>query len=170
MNLTRTTKNVSAAIVGGIAAYGSYWHQVAVAAIAGERAELAHLIPLSVDGVMVVASVVMVDDRAAGRKPRISAKIGFAIGIVASIAANVSSAQPTWLGRAVAAWPALALLLVVEMLSRRGRQVEIPAAAPTSPGMPPVDAEPPEVLAYRQAADRLRRASRLEALNGGASG
>jgi hypothetical protein len=42
-----------------------------------------------------------------------------------------------------------------------------PAAAPTSPGMPPLTIEAPEALAYRQAAAELRRTSKLRALNVG---
>lgn len=123
MNLTRFARNASAAVVAGIAGYASYWHQVAVATRAGERTEIAHVIPLSVDGMLVVASIVMVDDRQHGRKPRWSARIAFLIGTAATIGANVAGAHPTVLGRTVAAWPALALLLVVEMLSRKGKRV-----------------------------------------------
>ena len=121
MDLTRFTRNASAAVVASIAGYASYWHQVAVATRAGERAELAHIVPLSVDGVLVVASIVMVDARHEGRYPHWVTRVGFGIGILASVSANIASALPTWLGRAEAAWPAFALLLVVEMLSRRGK-------------------------------------------------
>ena len=169
MNVTRTARNTSAAVVAGIAGYASYWHQVAVASWAGERAEIAHIIPLSVDGMLVVASIVMVDDRQQGRRPRWSARIAFAIGTLATIAANVAGAHPTLAGRAVAAWPALALLLVVEMLSRKGKQIagELSIDAPVSPGMPPVHVDSAEALAYREAAAELRRTSRLGALNAG---
>ena len=137
MNLTRFARNASAAVVAGIAGYASYWHQVAVATRAGERAEIAHVIPLSVDGMLVVASIVMVDDRQQGRKPRWSARIAFLVGTAATIGANVAGAHPTILGRTVAAWPALALLLVVEMLSRKGKRIPddvvVQAAAPVVP-------------------------------------
>jgi len=123
MNITRFTRNASAAVVAGIAGYASYWHQVDVAIRAGEHAPLPHVIPLSVDGMLIVASIVMVDDRQQGRRPRMSARIGFGLGILASVSANVAAAQPTMLGRTVAAWPAIALLLVVEMLSRKGRLI-----------------------------------------------
>lgn len=43
---------------------------------------------------------------------------------VVSVAANVVSAEPTVIGRAVASWPPIALLLVVEVLAR----VPIPTA------------------------------------------
>jgi hypothetical protein len=87
----------------------------------GEHVTTAYVLPLSVDGLIVVSSIAMVDDRAAGRTPRRSAKIAFAVGIIASVAANVTAADPTWLARVVAGWPAVALLLTVEVLSRSGR-------------------------------------------------
>jgi hypothetical protein len=174
MNVTRTARNTSAAVVAGIAGYASYWHQVAVASLAGERAEIAHIIPLSVDGMLVVASIVMVDDRQQGRRPRWSARVAFLIGTLATIGANVAGAHPTLLGRLIAGWPALALPLVVEMLSRRGRWIteetpapHAPAAAPTSPGMPALVVDSPEEIAYRQAAAVLRRTSKFPALNVG---
>jgi hypothetical protein len=152
MNVTRFTRNASAAVVAGIAGYASYWHQVAVATRAGERAELAHIVPLSVDGVLVVASIVMVDARHEGRYPHWVTRIGFAIGILASVSANIASALPTWLGRAEAAWPAFALLLVVEMLSRRGRLMRESAA--TAPSVTaPVQQQAETVI--RQAATVL---------------
>lgn len=42
----------------------------------------------------------------------------FALGVSASVAANIAHAEPSTTGRLVAAWPPLALLLTVEMLSR----------------------------------------------------
>lgn len=40
------------------------------------------------------------------------------VGLAASIAANMVAAQPTWIGRIVAAWPPIVLLIVVELISR----------------------------------------------------
>ena len=130
MNGTRIARNTSAAAVAGIAAWSSYSHMVHVALRYGERAEVAYALPLSVDGMLIVASAAMVDDRRAGRKIRPVARIAFAAGVVASVAANVCAAHPALGARIVAAWPALALLLVVEMLSRSGR----PAEQPVTPG------------------------------------
>ena len=47
-----------------------------------------------------------------------------AIALLASVAANVLAAEPTFVARCVAAWPPVALLLVVDVLGR----------VPTSPG------------------------------------
>ena len=49
------------AMVAGIAAWVSYWHMVSVADRYGEAATSAHLIPLSVDGLVIVASVCLVE-------------------------------------------------------------------------------------------------------------
>lgn len=119
----RLSRNLSAAVVAGIAAWSSYQHMVHVALDVGERADVAYVLPLSVDGMLVVASCAMVDDRASGRTVRWSARIAFAIGVLASLAANVAAAHPNVAARIVAAWPALALLLTVELLSRVGRLV-----------------------------------------------
>src|SRR6266542_88453 len=58
--------------------------------------------------------------------------LAFAAGIVASVAANIAAAQPSIGARIVAGWPALAQLLVVELLSRSGRKIEkLAVLAPT---------------------------------------
>lgn len=47
--------------IAGIAAWVSYWHMVGVALRYGEEAGAAHLIPFSVDGLVVVAWVCLVE-------------------------------------------------------------------------------------------------------------
>lgn len=49
------------AAIAGIAAYVSYWHMAAVAARYGENGVAPYLLPLSVDGLIVVASVSLVE-------------------------------------------------------------------------------------------------------------
>jgi hypothetical protein len=121
MRGTRTTSTLGAAAVAGIAAWASWTHMVHVALSFGERAEVAYVLPLSVDGLLVVASAAMVGDKSAGRRPRTSAKVAFIAEVSASIAANITAAHPSIVARAVAAWPAIALLLVVELMTRKGR-------------------------------------------------
>jgi hypothetical protein len=167
LNWSRIAKNSSAGAVASIAGYASYWHQVHVATLAGERTELAHIIPVSVDGVLVVASVAMVDAAREGRRPSWATRVGFVVGIAASVGANVMSAQPTLLGRAVAAWPAVALLLVVEMLSRKGKLLpkeESPTeraqlAAPVAVVAEEAEqVQVPDTVAELESPDRLREA------------
>jgi hypothetical protein len=102
----------------------------------GERPEVAYVLPISVDGMLIVASTAMVDDQRAGRPVRWSARIAFLAGVTASVAANITAAQATFGARIVAAWPAIALLLVVEMLSRVRRT---PAAPTEDVGADPLD-------------------------------
>lgn len=51
----------AAAVLAGIAAWVSYWHMVAVVARYGETGAAPYLIPVSVDGLVVVASVCLVE-------------------------------------------------------------------------------------------------------------
>src|SRR5437762_3811524 len=123
MNSVRLASRTSAGVVAGIAAWSSYSHMVHVALRFGERPEVAYALPFSVDGMLVVASVAMVDDKRSGRRVRPVSRVAFAAGVAASVAANIAAAHPSVGARVIAAWPALALLLVVEMLSRSGRAV-----------------------------------------------
>lgn len=143
----------STGVVAGIAAWSSYHHMVDVALRVGERPDVAYVLPLSVDGMLVVASVAMVDDRRAGRTVRWSAKLAFTVGVLASVAANVAHAEPTVGARIVAAWPAVALLLVVELLSRTGRllglvdRVKAAGADPATPAEPDNKQDTPPAVA-----------------------
>jgi Protein of unknown function (DUF2637) len=105
-----------AGVVAAIAAWSSYWHMVHVALRYGERPEVAYVLPLSVDGVLTVAAIVMSEDRRTHKPVRPIATIAFVTGLGASIAANVSAAHPSTGGRLIAAWPAVALFLIVDML------------------------------------------------------
>ncbi|MGI5523179.1 DUF2637 domain-containing protein [Micromonospora sp. CA-259024] len=118
MTPAQLARNVSTAAVATIAAWSSWSHMVHVALRYGERPEIAYVLPISVDGMLIVASAAMVEDNRNERSVRWSARIAFAAGVAASVAANIAAAQPTLGARIVAAWPAVAMLLVVEMLSR----------------------------------------------------
>jgi hypothetical protein len=52
---------VATAIIAGIAAWVSYWHMVGVASRYGEVGLSPYLLPLSVDGLIVVASICLVE-------------------------------------------------------------------------------------------------------------
>jgi hypothetical protein len=156
-------------IVAGVAAVNSYAHMRDVALLGHQPNLLASTLPLSIDGLMVIASLALAEDKASRRHPRLAARLAFWFGAVVSLAANIASTavhhgDPLSIG--VAAWPPIALLVVVEIMMRPGRSMdEQPHNAPTSPGMPPAELEPAEVLAFRAAQQELRRTSRLPALN-----
>lgn len=52
---------VATLLIAGIAAWVSYWHMAAVAARYGETGASPYLLPLSVDGLIVVASICLVE-------------------------------------------------------------------------------------------------------------
>jgi hypothetical protein len=122
----------STAVVAAIAAWASYRHMVHLAQHYGQPVDIAYLLPLSVDGMMVVASLAMV---AAGRI-RASAVAAFLIGIGASLWANGLAAEPNWVARVISAWPALALVLVVELLVRQPRRKPTPEQPEQLPDAP----------------------------------
>jgi hypothetical protein len=74
------------------------------------------LIPLAVDGMMVVASMVMLVRRKTRKPVGWLPWTALVFGLTASLAANVAAADPTLIGRVVAAWPPIALALAYELL------------------------------------------------------
>lgn len=175
----RIAFGLSFLVVAGVAAGNSYEHMRDVAFLGHQLDPFASTLPLSVDGLLVIASLALAEDKAQHRQPRTWARGAFWFGAVISLAANVASTlvhhhDPLSVG--VAAWPPIALLVVTEILARPGKPIaeqvthpvpQAPAAAPTSPGMPPLEQEPAEVLAFREAQRELRTTSRLQALNAG---
>jgi hypothetical protein len=69
MTPTRIIRNVSTAAVATIAA-SSWSHMVHVALKFGERPEVAYVLPISVDGMLIVASAAVVEDKRARRNIR----------------------------------------------------------------------------------------------------
>jgi hypothetical protein len=57
-------------------------------------------------------------DRAQLGRLRWAVRAALSLGVAASVAANILHAQPAPIARAIAAWPPLALLLTVELVSR----------------------------------------------------
>ncbi|WP_344427068.1 DUF2637 domain-containing protein [Pseudonocardia ailaonensis] len=114
-----TTAAVS--IVAVVAAIASYVHIHTLAVEAGEEWR-AILIPLSVDGMLVAASMVMLVRRRAGERAGALPWIGLILGLVASLAANVAAADPTVLSWVVSGWPPLALAVSFELLIRVTRE------------------------------------------------
>lgn len=114
--------------LAGVAGAISYSHMVELALAYGEtRLWRAHMFPLAVDGVEIVASLVLLAERRMGRRvaerpPGFGEAVTrwlpwFALGLgtAASLAANVAVGGDSPVAKAVAGWPALALLLAVKM-------------------------------------------------------
>jgi Protein of unknown function (DUF2637) len=111
--------STAAAVVGvaGIAAYVSYWHAYEVVRGHGESGVTARLEPATIDGLVYASSMVVL--YAARHRLAVPALARWllALGIVATLGANVAhgwNAGP--IGAAVAAWPAASLVGSYELL------------------------------------------------------
>lgn len=87
-----------------IAAVVSYSHMYELALRHGEPEWRAALFPLSVDGMMVAASMTLLSDARRGRKGGVLPWALLIIGPGAFLAANVAVADPTVWSRVIHAW------------------------------------------------------------------
>ena len=115
-----------------VAAIASYEHMRALAELAGEGWR-SWLLPISVDGLAVAASMTMLVRRRAGLPAGALTWLALLLGLGASLAANVAAAEPTVQGRLVAAWPPLGLLLSYELLME---QIKARGGAGVQPSAP----------------------------------
>ncbi|EIV92629.1 DUF2637 domain-containing protein [Frankia sp. QA3] len=115
----RVTTVVAVATVAVVAAFVSYRHMRGVAIAHGEDPMTAAVLPFSVDGLIVAASMAMLADRRAGRNRAWLPYVLLALGACASLVANVLHAEPTFTARIIAGWPPLALLGSYELLMRQ---------------------------------------------------
>ncbi|WP_446218817.1 DUF2637 domain-containing protein [Micromonospora sp. IBHARD004] len=129
MNLTTITSRAAAALVAAVAGSASYVHIRDVATNAGEHPGVAAVLPLAIDGLILVATLAMLDDKRHQRRPRLSARVALVFGILATLAANVASAEATVTARLVAAVPAVSFLLAVEVLARSGKPLPVDEVA-----------------------------------------
>lgn len=117
--------------VAGIAAVISYRHARELAEANGEIGLAAILGPLTVDGLIFAASMVILDAKRRDQPVPLLAALSLGTGIVATIAANVSHGwQHGVVGALVSAWPAVALVGAYEllmMLIRSAAQSDSPA-------------------------------------------
>lgn len=139
-------------IVAGTAAASSYTHIVEVALYGHQNRLVAHLLPLSIDGMLLIATLAMAEDKAADRHPRGWARFGFWGGAVVSTAANIAATVVTWgtgpIGIAVAAVAPVMLLISIEIVARPGklRSQASQVAAPVAPEMAAPAQELPAVM------------------------
>jgi hypothetical protein len=113
----RASATVAVLGVAGIAAYISYWHAYEVISAHGESGVTARLEPATIDGLVYCSSMVVL--YAARHQLRVPALARWllALGIVATLAANLAhgwSHGP--IGATVAAWPAASLVGSYELL------------------------------------------------------
>jgi hypothetical protein len=108
-------------LLAGIAAVVSYGHLHLLAVRHGQGGLASALIPLSVDGMIVAASMSLLLDSRVGRRGGVLPWALLIVGAAASLAANIAVAEPTVTGRVIAAWPSFALTASYELLMRQVR-------------------------------------------------
>src|SRR5262249_51775179 len=113
-----------------IAGTVSYLHMHALVALHGQPGWVAALTPLSVDGMIVAASTTLLADSRSGERGGFLSWALLVVGSVASLVANVAVAEPTTVGRVIAAWPSFALIGFYELLMRQVRRTASASARP----------------------------------------
>jgi len=117
--------------VAAFAAVVSYSHIFDLGRAHGQSGTAARLLPLSVDGLILAASLVLLHEARNQRQAPALARLMLALGVGATVAANVAYGLGYGvLGAAISAWPAVAFIGSVEMLMglvRSGRANLSPA-------------------------------------------
>ncbi|TYK51072.1 DUF2637 domain-containing protein [Actinomadura decatromicini] len=132
----RGTSTLSVIILAGIAAVISYRHMYHLVFRYEEGSWTAALLPISVDGIIAVASMSLLVDSRQGRRSGLLPWTLLVLGSAASLAANGAVAEPSVVGRSIAAWPSCALIGAYELLMRQvrnGSQRESSAVSYRSP-------------------------------------
>ncbi|WP_433177439.1 DUF2637 domain-containing protein [Actinoallomurus sp. CA-150999] len=112
----RRITTVSVVFLALIAAVVSFGHMHELALRHGETSLNATLIPLSVDGMVVASSMsVLLAGRTGINVPWLPWTL-LIVGSLASLAANVEVAEPTVVGRVIAAWPSFAFVGAYHLL------------------------------------------------------
>jgi Ca2+/Na+ antiporter len=125
-NRTRVAARGAAAVVATVAGAASFEHIASVAIGAGERAWVGYSLPFAIDGLIVVGVAALLEDQRQARHRRLSARLAVLVGVIATLAANVASAEASWTARLVALAAPVSFLLSVEVLTRTGHKLSTP--------------------------------------------
>ena len=146
--LVRLTAVAAVLAVAAVAAWISYRHAVDVVTVHGEPGAVGRWYPVVIDGLIVAASMVLLDAARHREAAPVLAWWMLAAGIGVTLAVNVLAGVASGpLGAVIAAWPAAAfvgcyelLMLLVRASARRGPQPEVRQHLTDLPGaseMPP---------------------------------
>lgn len=124
--LIRVTTALAVSGVAGVAAIISYRHAYELVSTHGETGLTARLIPFTVDGLILAASMLILDASRRNQPVPPLARWCLAAGIAATVGANLAHGLGHGpIGALVSAWPALALAGSFELLMtliRTGKQ------------------------------------------------
>lgn len=148
--LIRITTALAVATVAAVAAVISYRHAYELVSSHGESGLTARLVPFTVDGLILAASMLTLDASRRNHPVPPLARWCLGAGIVATICANLAHGLGHGpIGALVSAWPALALAGAFELLMnlirtghRGGGPYVSSGRAGTSPSLAAPDAPP----------------------------
>ncbi|MEU4821839.1 DUF2637 domain-containing protein [Actinomadura sp. NPDC023710] len=165
--LIRITTALAVVAVATVAAVISYRHAYELVHSHGESGRTARLVPFTVDGLIWAASMVILDASRRKHPAPPLAKWSLAVGIVATVGANVAHGATNGpIGAIVSAWPALALVGSFELLMTLTRNaVSHAVPVPGERGATVEQPEPPDTKP-EQAAEEAVLAEYLASLDG----
>ena len=113
----RVSTAIAVLAVAGVAAYVSYWHAYAVVCAHGETGITARLEPATMDGLVYASSMVNLYSARHRLPVPALARWLLALGIIATLAANMAQGWSHGpVGAVIAAWPAVSLVGSYELL------------------------------------------------------
>ena len=140
MSGDRVIRLATAAVVCAVAAFAavvSYSHIYGLGRAHGQDGTAARLLPLSVDGLILAASLVLLHEARNDRDAPGLARFMLWLGIGATVGANVAyGVGYRLLGALISAWPAVAFIGAVEIAMQQVRRSRAPRAAATGPAVP----------------------------------
>jgi len=115
--MTRFLTGLAVLAVAVIAAVVSFSHVESLALAHGQPLADSRLLPLSLDGLLVVSSLVLLAEARAHRGAPGLARAGLVLGVVATVAANIAfGARFGVIGAIVSGWPAVSFVVSTETL------------------------------------------------------
>lgn len=134
--LIRITTALAVATVATVAAVISYRHAYELVSTHGEAGRTARLVPFTVDGLILAASMLILDASRRGQPVPLLARWCLGAGIVATIGANLAHGLGHGpIGALVSAWPALALAGSFELLMTLIRAERYQTTQPSAPAL-----------------------------------
>ena len=148
----------TAAVVCAVAVV-SYSHIYGLGRAHGQDGTAARLLPLSVDGLILAASLVLLHEARNDRDAPGLARFMLWLGIAATIGANLAyGAGYGLVGALIAAWPAVAFIGSVEIAMQQVRRARVPRAAGIGPAVPEVPGDVEQAVRAAYAASAATRA------------
>ncbi len=143
MSGDRAIRAATASAVLAVAAFAavvSYSHIYDLGHAHGQSGTAARLLPLSVDGLIVAASLVMLQEARRGHRAPALARLMLGLGVAATVGANVAYGAAFGVtGAVISAWPAVAFIGSAELLMVSIRRTQpVPGGAPV-PALAPSD-------------------------------